>query len=269
MRQYIHLLSSSGAGFPNDIWVPATRQVAPQFSRQLSLGLTKTLPRLHTEVTVEAYHKTMSGLIDYRQGANFLVGAYSRDWQQEIETGGQGAAYGLEFFLNRTQGRFTGWLSYALAWNERQFTNINGGAWYPARYDRRHSFSVTGSYRLSDKWSLSSSWVYSTGQPVTLPVGMQENMDGTKVLVYTGRNNARMPAYHRLDLSANYTRPTRRGRTATWSFGLYNAYNRVNPFYLDFKDVYGRAGNPDPVGRQLVVRSLFPVLPSVSYSLKF
>jgi len=267
MRQYIHLLSSSGAGFPNDIWVPSSRRVAPQFSWQLALGVTKTLPWLNTEIMVEGYHKTMTNLIDYQQGTNFLMGAYSRDWQEEIETGGIGKAYGLEIFLNRTQGRFTGWLSYALAWNQRQFINISNGNWYPARYDRRHSFSVTGNYKLANAWSLSSTWVYSSGQPVTLPVGVQEDIYGNKIFIYTGRNNARMPAYHRLDLGANYTRQTRRGRTATWSFGVYNAYSRVNPYYLDFRNKYNSSW--EIIGKQMVQRSLFPLLPSFNYSLKF
>ncbi|WP_187264542.1 TonB-dependent receptor [Pontibacter beigongshangensis] len=270
MRQYIHLLTSSGIGLPNDIWVPATRKVAPQFASQVSFGISKTLPKLQTELSLEAYHKSMTNLIDYRQGYNFLYSAYTNNWQNNIEINGKGEAYGLEFFANRTEGRFTGWLSYTLAWNKRRFSNINEGNWYVANFDRRHVASITGNYKLSAAWSLSSTFVYMTGQPATLPVGVQEDVNGNKVMIYTGRNNARMPAYHRLDLGASYTLTTSRNRTATWNFGVYNAYNRINPFYLDFKNTYTTTQDRrEFTGRKLVMRSLFPLLPSVSYTLRF
>ncbi|MDQ3395982.1 MAG: TonB-dependent receptor [Bacteroidota bacterium] len=266
MRQYIHLLTSSGVGFPNDIWVPATREVKPQFSRQVALGLTKSLPGINSEFTVEGYYKTMTGLIDYRQGSNFLISSFNQNWQDEIVREGVGEAYGLEFFLNRKSGPFTGWIAYTLAWNNRRFDNINFGNWHPGRYDRRHDVSFTGSYDVSKAWNLFATWVFSTGHPVTVPSGIQEDIEGNKVFIYSGRNNARMPKYHRLDVGAAYSKTTKRGRSATWSFGAYNAYNRANPFFLDFRN---NKSEGDIVKKQLVSRSLFPVLPYISYTLSF
>ncbi|TXK33864.1 TonB-dependent receptor [Pontibacter qinzhouensis] len=270
MRQYIHLLTTSGIGLPNDIWVPATRSVAPQFAQQVSAGISKNLPKLRTELSVEAYHKTMTNLIDYRQGYNLLYSAFNSNWQDEIETGGHGEAYGLEFFANRTEGRFTGWLAYTLAWSNRRFSSINDNQWYPANFDRRHVISFTGNYKISSAWSFSGNWMFMSGQPATLPVAVQEDLKGNKTFIYTGRNNARMPAYHRLDVGAAYTLQTKRGRSATWNFGVYNAYNRINPFYLDFKNNYDTSSsNWEMIGRRLVMRSLFPLIPSVNYTLRF
>ncbi|MFT2009155.1 TonB-dependent receptor [Pontibacter sp. 13R65] len=270
MRQYLHLLTTSGISLTNDIWVPATRSVAPQSARQVSAGISKSFPKLRTEVSVEAYHKTMTNLIDYRQGFNLLYSAFNSRWQDEIETGGTGEAYGLEFFLNRTEGRFTGWLAYTLAWSNRRFSSINNNQWYPANFDRRHVVSFSGNYKISSAWSLSANWMYMSGLPATLPVAVQEDTWGGKTLVYTGRNNGRMPAYHRLDVGAAYTLQTKRGRTATWNFGVYNAYNQVNPFYLEFKGKYDySSGKSEFVGNRLVMRSLFPLIPSVNYTLRF
>jgi hypothetical protein len=275
MRQFIHLLSNNSVGLPNDIWVPATSTVPPQFSQQVAAGITKTLADKKLELSLEGYYKTMRQLIDYQTGNNFLV-SYNNTWENIIERNGIGKSYGLELFVNKTKGRFTGWFAYTLAWNWRKFENINQGRWYAASYDRRHTIAITGSYKLKDNLDVAATWSYHSGQPITVPVAVQENFErGLPLFLYGDRNNYRMPAYHRLDISANFHRVTRRNRQATWSVGLYNAYNRANPYYLDFnrsyvyKDPATRFDKPVGINYKLTAVGVIPILPFISYSLKF
>jgi hypothetical protein len=175
----------------------------------------------------------MTDIIDYKPGTNFLV-AGEADWQSLVETGGQGRSRGLEVLLRRTSGDLTGWVSYTLSRSEQRFAGINNKQWYPNRYDRRHNFAVTGQYKIADDWNFTGTWVYSSGHAVTLPTAIVTDLAGNRVPVYTSRNNQRVPAHHRLDLGLNHTWETKRERQATLSFGLYNAYSRANPLYIDY-----------------------------------
>lgn len=274
VRQFIHLLINNGIGLPNDIWVPATRQVPPQFSRQVALGITKTLTRQNLELSVEAYHKTMTNLIDYKEGVNYLTNF--RPWEETVEKNGIGEAYGLELFVNRTQGRFTGWLAYTLAWNTRRFAAINNGNQYPAPFDRRHNIALTGAYRLSSKVSVSANWIFQSGSPVTVPVAVRQDFErGFPVFIYGERNNFRMPAYHRLDMAFTFKHTTRKGKQATWALGVYNLYNRINPFYVDvqrrliWQNQTNFSGPITGSDNWLRMGGFLPVLPYFSYSKKF
>ena len=276
MNQYLHLLSNNGAGLPNDIWVPPTDKIPPQQADQWSIGLVHTLPRWGLEWSVEGYYKPSSGLIDYRQGIDFAT-SISSNWQELVEVGGTGLAYGAEVLVRKPAGRFNGWLAYTLSWNERQFAQINNGLPYPGRFDRRHDFSLTGSYELNDRWKLSATWQFQTGRPVTLPVASHKVTFPANLshkdpifLVYEGRNQSRMPAYHRLDIGATLY-PDGTDHRRSWSFGAYNAYNRQNPFFLDLQPVYVPSPNGGTgfAGTELVQWSLFPFLPYVSYQWEF
>jgi hypothetical protein len=272
-RQFVHQLSSNSIGLPNDIWVPATRQVLPQLSHQFAAGITKTFQEQNLELSLEGYYKTFKHLIDYRTGTNFLTG-YDQGWENLIEKNGVGKAYGAELLVNKTQGRFTGWAAYTLAWNRRKFDNINGGSWHAASFDRRHTIALTGNYIFNKKVNLSATWSFHSGQPATVPVAIRQDFeDSTPIFIYGDRNNFRMPVFHRLDIGANFNRQTRRGRAATWSIGLYNAYNRANPYYLDFKKLYfwdeDLRAKTKGIRYTLVRKSVIPILPYVSYSLKF
>ncbi|MFN4144442.1 MAG: TonB-dependent receptor plug domain-containing protein [Runella sp.] len=271
MQQYLHLLTNNGIGFSNDIWVPATSLVPPQRSYQSAIEIVKHWPKLGIEWSVGGYFKTMRDIIDYRQGAD-LVGNYSQDWQKLIELNGIGRAYGGEMFINKKQGKLTGWISYTLAWSQRQFANINQGNWYPFKYDRRHHFATTLNYNLSTKWTFSSNWTYQTGHAVTLPKAAMTDVYGKIIYIYGGRNQFRMPNYHRLDLAFTKTYLRKNQKQASWSFGVYNAYNRQNPYLLDLKTLVRQGNTPQSVVpdrieiRQL---SLIPVLPYISHSRKF
>ncbi len=280
-RQYIHLLTNSSVGLPTDLWLPATGRIRPQHARQAAAGLAWTFGGGAYEGSLEGYYKSMQNLIEYREGAAFTAGL-DGDWQDRIEAGG-GRSYGTEFLLQRKQGRTTGWAGYTLSWSNRRFEGLNAGRTFPYRYDRRHDVSVVLSHRLRPHIDLSATWVYGTGIAVTMPVARallgasSSSFFGAYMAnLYGERNGFRMGAYHRLDLGISFTRPTRRGDHVL-RLGVYNAYNRKNPFFIYFDEesggfffdpeqgeTYYRAG--ERVARQV---SLFPVIPSVSYHFNF
>ena len=278
MRQYIHLLSNSTVGLPTDLWLPATGRVRPQRSEQVGVGLARQLKEQY-EFSVEGYYKTMDELIEYREGASFLVGfGESEDWQDKVETG-RGWSYGAELFLQKKRGRTTGWAGYTLSWTRRRFDQLNEGRSFPYRYDRRHDASLVLSHQMSRSLSLSLTWVYGTGNAVTLPVARyysDPSGPGTirlprpylphETVVYGERNGYRMSAFHHLDLSLNLGGYGQGGRHG-FSLGVYNAYNRKNPFFIYFEDNY----DDDRDTRRFRAKqvSLFPLLPWINYRFKF
>jgi hypothetical protein len=275
MNQFIHLLSSNGVGFPNDMWVPVTASVPSQRAIQWSAGISKYFDKPGIEISVEVYQKTMNKLIDYRTGTNFLAN-FNQSWETLIERNGEGKSQGLEVFINKTKGNFKGWISYTLAKNERRFANINQGNWYDAPYNQRHTVAITGTQQIGSDFSIAGTWSYHSGQATTVPVAVLPNMtdvyDKAPILLYGNRNNFQMPDFHRLDLSFNFSHLTKNDRRATWTAGVMNAYNQKNPFYIDINTksilepiTFKRLG----IDYQLVQVAAFPVLPYVSYSLKF
>lgn len=269
MRQYLHLLTNSGVGMPTDLWVPATRFAQPEQSYQATLGFAKTFYDKKFELSIESYYKTMQNLIAYSEGSSFYSG---KNWQDKVETKGKGESYGIEFLLQKKAGKATGWIGYTLSKTTRQFDNINHGKVYDFRYDRTHDLSIVFNYRISKYWNFSSSWVYSTGDAITLAQGkysMVNNMAEDNVVglsydmpahIYNGRNTFRIRNYHRLDIGFNYTKMKKRGE-ATWNFSIYNAYNRMNPSYYMYDNDNGDS--------RLMMVTEFPILPSVSYSFVF
>ena len=280
MQQYLHLLSNNGAGLPTDLWVPATRRVAPQRAQQLALGVAHTITAWGLEVSIEAFQKSLRDLIEFREGATFYNS--SQDWQDKVVTGGQGRVQGLEVLVQRKTGRLTGWVGYTLARNERQFTQLNQGEWYPYKYDRRHDASVVLIYTLLPHITLSMTWTYGTGNALTLAQGNYNVIDQSYGLlsgdasdrylypeaeVYGDKNSYRMRAYHRLDLGATFTKSVKHGERI-WRVGAYNAYSRHNPYYIYYSsgenDSYYTKGQ-----RRLYQLSLFPILPALSYERSF
>ncbi|MBK8196629.1 MAG: TonB-dependent receptor [Lewinellaceae bacterium] len=270
MRQYIHLLTNETIGLPTDLWLPTTAVVKPQDSWQAALGLAKTIGKDY-EFSAEAYYKEMKNVIAFREGASLFQ---FDDWQSRVEQG-DGTAYGLELFVQKKKGRFNGWVGYTLSWAWREFDNINLGRRYPYKFDRRHDFEIVGSYKFNDRVSLSATWVYSTGNAVTLGTSKYQapgpyTSDGYYYSYETThtaeRNNFRYQSYHRLDVGVDFTKQKKRHQR-TWSFGAYNAYNRKNPFFLLLdKDYDNQTGKQTSVLKQV---SLFPVIPYVAYSFKF
>ncbi len=257
--QNLHLLSNSTSTSPTDLWISSSKNVKPETSDQISFGYFRNFKENAYELSAETYYKTMNNQIDYRNGADVQV-------NQQVEGEllyGDGRAYGLEMQLKKKKGRLSGWISYTLAKTERKIDGINNGEWYNARQDRTHDFSITGIYDLTKRWVLSASWVYYTGNAVTFPTG-KYTVDGEVHFLYTERNSYRMPAYHRLDLSATVYRVKTAQKESSWNFSLYNAYGRQNAYSIDFREVEN-----DPTRTEAVQTALFRWVPSVTYNFKF
>ncbi len=263
--QYLHLLSNTSIGLPTDLWVPATDSIPPQLGHQVSVGYFRELPK-GFRLSTEAYYKTMDNIIEYKEGSSFFNTTQS--WEKMVEVG-KGWSYGAELLLEKTIGKTTGWIGYTLSWTNRQFDNLNNGEVYPFRYDRRHDISVAVTHKFNDKIDIGVVWVYGTGNAVTLATQQYNalpsngNQWGNQTIEYIeDKNGYRMPAYHRLDIGVNIHK-TKKWGEATWSYGIYNAYNNKNPFFLDFGYI---KNNPNKVLKQT---SLFPLIPSISYNFKF
>ena len=257
--QFVHLLSNSTTSTPTDVWLPSSDNVKPQIADQVSLGLFKNFNKNRYESSLEVYYKQLHNQIDYKNGADLI-------FNSTVETElvfGKGWSYGAEFLLKKNYGRLNGWMAYTWSKTMREFDDINDGLPFPARHDRTHDLSIVGMYKLSDKITISATWVYSTGDAVTFPSGRYE-IDGQSVGYYTERNGYRMPAYHRLDLGLNWIRRKTRKYESGWSFSLYNAYGHENPYYIYFQEV-----EDEPEKQEAVQVSLFRFIPSVSYKFKF
>ncbi|MDX9783039.1 MAG: TonB-dependent receptor [Bacteroidales bacterium] len=279
MNQYIHLLSGSGPNMQNDIWVPVTGSVAPSLSKQYAIGVEKTFRNGMYEVSLEAYHKTMNNLITYKDGVGTLSSA--SEWQTQIETNGNGRSYGLEFLLQKTKGSATGWVAYTYSKSTRQFENKNFGNPYPFKYDRTHDISIVYLQKIKSNIQFSATWVYGTGNPYTLAAAKYRMIQGVDNdsykfynygQVYNDLNSYRMRSYHKLDVGINFNKTVKRGER-TWSINIYNLYNRQNPYYyfLNTSYKYDEKGRIIPEGTKTVLKqqSYFPIIPSISYSLRF
>ncbi len=250
--QYIHMVSSSNSGTPLDVWQPVSSQVAPMKSDQISMGYFRKVEEIESEFSVELFYKKMSNLVEYRDGANLAL----RSFFESEYVFGEGSSYGMEFFLKRRLGDLTGWLSYTLSRSERKFPDINNGESFPAKFDRTHDVAIVLIYEPTEKWNFSANWVYATGNAITIPHGKYE-LQGKTFDAYSPRNNYRMPAYHRLDLSVSYKNDV----GGTWIFSLYNAYGQRNPYAIIFRDRNGT--------KEALRLSLFSFIPSVTYTLSF
>ncbi|MBA4744117.1 MAG: TonB-dependent receptor [Muricauda sp.] len=265
--QYLHLLSNTTAVTPLDVWTPSGSFIKPQLSNQYSMGYYRTFNDQKYSMEVETYYKNIDNRIDYIDGSN-LIG------NNTIETeilNGEARSYGMELLLRKNTGKLTGWLSYTLSKSEQRTLGgragglgINNGNWYNAPYDRTHDISLTATYKLNEKWKFSSNFVFQTGRPVTYPNGQYEYED-LSIASYSNRNADRLPAYHRLDVSAIYTpnrKPDKKWK-GEWVFGIYNAYNRRNAASITF-------GQNWQTGQNEATRTaIFGIMPAISYNFKF
>lgn len=263
--QYLHLVTNNGSTLPTDIWSPSTYFVRPQEAWQYSIGYFKNFLDNKLETSVEVYYKDMKNLLEYREG---YVPSSLRDIDYDFVFG-RGYAYGAEFFVNKTKGRWTGWISYTLAWTRRIFKDLNNGLEYPAKFDQRHNISVTSTYELNKKWTLSGVFVFGSGNRISLPTELYV-IDNGLYQNYDQLNNYSLPPYHRLDLAAIYVpKPDSKKKwKGSWTFSIYNVYSRQNP-YLVYLDTQGGLNTQNGVELKVKQVSIFPILPSITYNFKF
>ncbi|MFA9393057.1 MAG: carboxypeptidase-like regulatory domain-containing protein [Prolixibacteraceae bacterium] len=278
--QPLHLLSFQNIGTPNDLWMPATKNIAPAQAKQLSIGYAKTLFN-NFEFSLEAYQKNLSNLIDYKDGVSYQ--STDQDWQQKVETGGQGTSKGIEVLFKKNDGKTTGWIGYTLAKTDRYFAEKNNGKRYPYIYDRKHDLSVVVNHKFNKKYNLSASWIFGSGYPLTMETGYYQTYEtagwrdpkpeginpfvlNDNIVLYSGKNGVRMGNSHRLDIGFQIHGETKKGRDKTWSFNIYNAYNQQNPasYFYDWKD------NKDhSKGKTVWQQSGLPIIPSFTYRVKW
>lgn len=293
--QYIHLASISSISLPTDVWMPSTEVIKPQESNQYALGIFKNSKDNTYESSIEVYYKTMSNQIEYKEGSQPTDNIY--DNPDNAFTFGKGWAYGAEFFLKKSRGKFTGWIGYTLSWTWRQFNEINYGQKFLAKYDRRHDASVVLTYDATKTWNFGMVWVYGSGNRGTLPNGFFL-YEGSLSNDYGLRNSYQFVPYHRMDLNATFTpdrakklekrkrllvdlylqqgrdtsdiqltRRWNRNFSNSFTISVFNVYNRYNPYFIYLTRDGDFSNGTLKVGAKQV--SLFPILPSVTWNFKF
>lgn len=262
--QYVHLVSNSSSTLPADVWVPSTAYVKPQRGVQYALGAFRNFKNDAFETSIEVYYKDLYNQIDYADN-------YVNDISKDLESAfvfGKGRAYGAEFFIKKSQGKWNGWIGYSLSRTERSFESIEGGRWYPAVYDRTHDLSIVQNYNLNDKWEFSAVFIYGSGKWFTPVRGfffVEQNLN----LFYGQRNSTRLDPYHRLDISVTYTPKASKKKQyqGSWVFSVYNTYNRKNPFFVNFDiNTDANSGQTSIEGTKITI---FPIIPSITYNFKW
>lgn len=268
MTQFLHLLSNSGVGLPTDLWIGATQDIQPQQAWQLGLSYVRSF-NPNWEFTGETYFKRMNGLIDYKEGSSFF---FNTSRVADNVAVGAGVAYGLEVMLAKRNGRTNGWVAYTLSRSFRQFDELNRGQRFPFTYDRPHDFSIVVNHNLAKRWRFSATWVYGSGRAVTIPVSSftenttltLPNTPNVDLLTdYSERNAYRLKPYHRLDIGLSHEKTLRWGKQNI-QISLYNAYNRLNTFYLGLERNIAADGSS-----RFSDNALFPIIPSISYGITF
>lgn len=268
ISQYLHLISNTNSPTPLDVWTPSGKYIKPQILDQFALGYFKNFKNNIYSLESEVFYKEIKNRIDYIDGANLIA----NDAIEQVILNGEARAYGLELLLRKNEGDFKGWLAYTLSKSEQRTlgrtaneTGINNGNWYDTPYDKTHDISFNGSYELNEKWKFGTNFVFQTGQPTNYPTGQFE-YQGVTVPVYdSARNSERLPAYHRVDISATLTPRKNRNRKwkSEWVFSVYNLYNRRNAASITFRE------NDETLVNEAVRTSIFGIIPAVTYNFKF
>ncbi len=259
--QYIQQASNGNTSTPFDIWFMSNENLKPQKVDQYAIGYFKNFKNNEFEVSLEAYYKDFKNTVDFKDHAVLLL---NEDLDGELRFG-VSRSYGLELLIKKEKGRLNGFIGYTLSKSEKKIETINNFEWYDTKYDKTHDLSIIANYTLNDRLSFGGSFVYSTGSAVTFPTG-RYTYEGISVPYYSQRNGARLPDFHRLDLSLtlNPKKNKFRKNQAEWVLSIYNAYNRKNAFSINFK---GEDFDPNQTYAEKV--SVFSIVPSITYNFKF
>jgi hypothetical protein len=273
MYQYIHLLSTATSPTPLDIYTPTSSIIKPQVADQIATGYFQNLNDNTIEFSVEAYYKWMQNQFDFIDGASPLL----NNSPETIILNGDARAYGLELMMKKSEGRFTGWISYTISKAERRTPGVDGGrginngAYYSTNYDKPHNIAITGNYQISEKWSIAANFIYQSGRPITYPE-LKYSFNGISVPEYSERNAHRMPDYHRLDVAATLKGKQTKRWKGQWVFGIYNVYNRQNAANITFKETLTNNNSETGLGtgnNKAYKLTYFGLVPSISYEFKF
>ena len=255
--QNLHALRNQSTSTPFDRYAISSNIVEPEIADQWSGGFYIMTPEQDYDLSLEAYYRKIRNVLDYRDGKSFS----SEIEIERLTLAGDGKSYGVELCLRKNRGRLTGWLGYTLSWSRTRIDGINGGQWYDANNDRRHDVNIVGTYRLNKRWTFNAAWVFNSGQAFTAPSGKYQIIDNW-TYYYAERNGYRAPDYHRLDVSAVWSKRYAR-HTREWVFGIYNLYNRYNPYLINFED------SEDGARTKAKQYSLFGIVPSVAFNITF
>ena len=267
-NQYLHMITRGDIPLPTDVWYPSTVKTKPSQSWQTVLGVEKIFNDGEYLFSIEAYYKGMRDLLEYKDNVNFSFGI-PLDSQF---TAGSGKAYGIEFFLNKRLGNLTGWIGYTLSATKRKFADLNEGKEFYPRYDRTHDIAIAMNYKLGDDWELGATWTYGTGQAYTMPtasygfmeIGLGSDNYLNDKLLFTSRNDFRLPAFHKLDLNFMF-KFDMFNLPFELSINIYNAYNHKNPFFWYIDTDYSTTEYKKVI-KQV---TLFPIIPTFGLSFKF
>jgi hypothetical protein len=273
MYQYIHLLSTATSPTPLDIYTPTSSFIKPQVADQIATGYFRNFKDNTFEFSLEAYYKWMQNQFDFIDGASPIL----NNSPETILLNGNARSYGMEFMVKKSEGRFTGWISYTLSKAERRTPGIDGGkginngAYYITNYDKPHNLAVTGNYKISEKWSVSANFIFQSGRPATYPES-KYSFNGLSIPEYSERNAHRLPNYHRLDIAATLKGKQTKRWKSQWVFGIYNVYNRQNAANITFKETLTNNNSETGLGtgnNKAYKLTYFDLVPSISYEFKF
>ena len=256
--QNLHAIRSSSTSFPFDRYALTSADVKPEKSFQYGVGYAGMNSNGEFDWSVEGYYRDINNVYDFKDGKT----TFSDIVLESLILGGRGRSYGAEFMIRKNTGRLTGWISYTISKTETKIPGINSGLWYNASNDRRNDLAIAAIYRLTDRWNISGSWIFMSGQPLTAP-DVKYTISGETCYYYSERNSYLTPPIHRLDLSAQYIH-TGKKITYEWAFGIYNTYCRYNPYIVYFQDDPSK-----PSGTRAVLRAMYGLIPSLSYTLRF
>ncbi len=264
MTQYVHRISSTYLDMPTDYWVPTTRHILPAHSEQIAFGY-YVQPSPTWNISIESFYKKSNHLLLYQSYMGLMPPA--NRWEKDVLSG-KGKAYGIELDAMYRSKKITVSGAYTLSWSERLFESI-ADYWFRDKFDNRHKLNLSFNYKVSDKIDLNAAWVFHSGNRISLPTSniVLPNMPGSHpsydtAYRYTSPNNATLPAFHRLDLGANFHHKTGKGCERIWNVSIYNAYCHLNTMYVDVKQ--------DNKGRfHASTKGYIPIIPSVSYTWKF
>ena len=295
MSQSLILLSTSTIGLPTDLWVPVTDKIRPQRSQQVAMGIHYDLKKPRLSFSIEGYYKKMDHILAYKEGASYFMDlldnlmdetatGFQGTWSDKV-TSGQGWAYGVEFLVRKEVGKFTGWIGYTLSWTKQQFDDLNYGEPFFARYDRRHDVSIVLMYSPTSKINLSLTWVFATGNAVTLPTSYYVSDDLYSYLGltvpqqddyhhymsyienYGKKNDFRMKPFHHLDIGVQFIKPHKKNWESIFEISIYNLYNHHNPFFYYVGETYDPKTGESYFTLQSL--SIFPIIPTFTYHFKF